>query len=301
MVGKWKLSAKSGRKGKLTFFPYVGGKFYMLDVILKLIPEHNIYVEVFGGSAKVLLNKPPSKIEIYNDYDMKIANLFYVVAFKFEEFYEKINWLVYSRAIRKQVLEEYRKTELKELGDIDLAVKTYYLLRTAFGGKFLEGSWGYAFTRSEARKFFNSLETLQLIHERLKNVQIECRDFRRLLSKVVHRENAFIYLDPPYYGAEHYYDTGFSEQDHRDLLNIIKQAEAKWLLSGYANPLYDEELKDFYRLEIPAVKYVYGITKQNRTENRPRTVEVLWANYDITKQVDLIAGPLYNSGMKEGH
>jgi hypothetical protein len=37
------------------------------------------------------------------------------------------------------------------------------------------------------------------------------------------------------------------------LLNILKQSKAKWLLSGYANPLYDEELKDFYRIEVPAV------------------------------------------------
>lgn len=59
------MSAKFGRKDKLVFFPYVGGKFFMLDVILKLIPKHEVYVEVFGGSAKVLLNKPLSPIEIF--------------------------------------------------------------------------------------------------------------------------------------------------------------------------------------------------------------------------------------------
>nr|AGL03988.1 putative N6 adenine-specific DNA methyltransferase [uncultured virus] len=51
----------------------------MLDVILKLIPKHEVYVEVFGGSAKVLLNKPPSKIEIYNDYDKKLLSKFYFI------------------------------------------------------------------------------------------------------------------------------------------------------------------------------------------------------------------------------
>jgi DNA adenine methylase len=271
-----------GKKSKLTFFPYIGGKFYMLEIILKLIPKHEIYVEVFGGSAKVLLNKPPSKIEIYNDYDKRIANLFYVVAFKFDEFYEKIRWLVYSRAMRKQFLEDYRKTELTELGDVDLAVKTYYLLYTGFGGKYLLGGWAYSFTKSEAKPFFNSLETLHLIHNRLKNVHIECLDFRELLNKVIHKDNAFIYLDPPYYGAEHYYSTDFTEQDHKDLLTILKQTKAKWLLSGYANPLYDEELKDFYRLKTPSIKHSYGITEQNRRPDRPKVVEVLWANYPIT-------------------
>ena len=256
----------------------------MLDVILKLIPKHEVYVEVFGGSAKVLLNKPPSKVEIYNDYDKKIANLFYVVVFKFDEFYEKVRWLVYSRAIRKEFLEDYRKTELTELGDVDLAVKTYYLLYTGFGGKHLSGGWAHSYTKSEAKPFFRSLETLCLIHERLKNVHIECVDFRQLLNKVIHREDTFIYLDPPYYGAEHYYNSVFSEQDHKDLFTILKQAKAKWLLSGYENPLYNEELKDFYRLERPATKHSYGLTEQNKKSERPKAIEVLWANYDITKQ-----------------
>jgi DNA adenine methylase len=280
------MSAKFGRKGKLSFFPYIGGKFYMLDVILKLIPKHEIYVEPFGGSAKVLLNKSPSKIEIYNDYDKRIANLFYVVAFKFEEFYEKVKWLVYSRALRKQFLEDYRKTEIQELGDVDLAVKTYYLLRSGVDGAFISGGWVYSFIKSRTKPFFNSLETLHLIHNRLKNVHIECLDFRQLLNKVIDRDNVFIYLDPPYYGAEHYYDPDFTEQDHKDLLNILKQTKAKWLLSGYANPIYDEELKDFYKLEIPATKYSYVITEQNKRQEKPKTVEILWANYDITKQED---------------
>jgi len=73
----------------LSFFPYIGGKYYMLSTLLKLIPKHRIYLELFGGSAKLLLNKEPSKIEVYNDYSKQIANLFYVATFKFDEFYEK--------------------------------------------------------------------------------------------------------------------------------------------------------------------------------------------------------------------
>jgi len=38
-------------------FPYMGGKYYMINTLLKVIPSHRIYVEVFGGSAKLLLNK----------------------------------------------------------------------------------------------------------------------------------------------------------------------------------------------------------------------------------------------------
>jgi DNA adenine methylase len=261
----------------------------MLDVILKLIPEHEVYVEVFGGSAKVLLNKPPSDIEIYNDYDKRIANLFYVVAFKFDEFYEKVSRLVFSRASGEHFLKDYHKTKLTELGDVDLAVKTYYLLRTNFSGK-MASTYSFRLSfggrKNIAKTFFNALSELELIHKRLQHVIIESVDFRNLLSKVVDRENVFIYLDPPYYGTEYHYNPNFSEQDHKDLLNLIKQSKAKWLLSGYANPLYDEELKDFYRIEVPAVKHSYAITMHSQAKEKPKAIEVLWANYDITKQED---------------
>jgi DNA adenine methylase len=96
-------------------------------------------------------------------------------------------------------------------------------------------------------------------------------------------ENAFIYLDPPYFNAEFYYNAKFGLEDHKHMLSLLKQAKAKWLLSGYANDLYDAELKDFYRVEIPSVKPSYGITEANKhlTNERPKALEILWANYEI--------------------
>ena len=255
----------------------------MLDVILKLIPKHEVYVEVFGGSAKVLLNKPPSKVEIYNDYDKRIANLFYVVAFKFEEFYEKVNRLVFSRELLKTFHKDVSNVELKELGDVDLAVKTYYIFHTVFSADIRGKSLRLSYECNNVKHYFNNLKNLEIIHERLKTVYVECLDFRQLLNRVMYKENVFIYLDPPYYGLK-YYNEKFSKQDHKDLLSLLKQAKAKWLLSGYANPLYDEELKDFYRIEVPAVKHSYGITMHNQAKEKPKAIEVLWANYDINKQ-----------------
>jgi Site-specific DNA methylase len=123
---------------KLSFFPYIGGKGFLVNTIIKLISPHRIYVEPFGGSAKVLLNKEPSEIEVYNDADLRLANLFYVVAFKFDEFEEKVNKLVYSRALLRKFLRDVKlpKLTLDELGDVDVAVKTYFILRTTFNGQF---------------------------------------------------------------------------------------------------------------------------------------------------------------------
>jgi len=51
---------------KVCFFPYIGGKFNLLEKMLSLIPNHETYVEVFGG-AGTLLNKKPSIVGAFNN------------------------------------------------------------------------------------------------------------------------------------------------------------------------------------------------------------------------------------------
>jgi site-specific DNA-adenine methylase len=72
-------------------------------------------------------------------------------------------------------------------------------------------------------------------------------------------------------------------EDYKKMLSMLKNSKAKWLLSGYSNELYNEELEGFYRLEIPSIKTSYGITEANKhlVKERPKAVEVLWANFEI--------------------
>ncbi len=262
-----------------SFFPYIGGKFRLANKIIELMPKHDVYIEVFGGSGKVLLNKPPSKIEIYNDYNKQLANLFYVVAFKFDEFIEKINRVVYSREIFYQLRKELKNAKIDELGDVDTAVKTYYLLHISFSGDLQACSFSLSTVRDKVKTFFRGLDKLYAIQERLRNVAIESLDFRDILKKYKDKENAFLYIDPPYYGVS-YYNSNFSEKDHIDLLSLLKTAKAKWMLSGYGNDLYDDMLKEFHRIEIPVVKHAYGVTKNSKGNKKPQAVEVLWLNFE---------------------
>lgn len=265
-------------KMKHSFFPYIGGKLRLSNKIIELIPKHTVYIEVFGGSAKVLLNKSPSKIEIYNDYNKHLANLFYVTSLKFDEFIEKINRIAYSREIFYQFREDVRNSKIKELGDVDLAVKTYYLLHISFSGDLQACSFSLSTVNNKAKIFFRGLDKLYAIQERLRNVVIESLDFRDMLKKYKDKEDTFLYIDPPYYGVS-YYNSNFSEKDHKELLSLLKTSKAKWLLSGYANDLYDNMLKDFHRIEIPAVKHSYGVTANSKNKDKPRAIEIIWTNY----------------------
>jgi DNA adenine methylase len=56
-----------------------GGKHYLCQQIVALLPNHDTYVESFGGGASVLLNKEVLPVEVYNDLDTQITRPFGVL------------------------------------------------------------------------------------------------------------------------------------------------------------------------------------------------------------------------------
>jgi DNA adenine methylase len=58
---------------------YHGGKFRLAPKLLEIFPPHRVYTEVFGGGGSVLMQKPRSYAEIYNDLDGEVVNVFRVL------------------------------------------------------------------------------------------------------------------------------------------------------------------------------------------------------------------------------
>ena len=60
-------------------FPWIGSKEKIAPYILQLFPPKlTQYVEPFGGSGAVLLALPPdpNRLDIYNDLDAELVNLY---------------------------------------------------------------------------------------------------------------------------------------------------------------------------------------------------------------------------------
>ena len=56
-----------------------GSKGKLAQKIIRYFPKHRTYCEPFGGSAAVFLAKAPAEVEIYNDADRSLVNLFRVI------------------------------------------------------------------------------------------------------------------------------------------------------------------------------------------------------------------------------
>src|SRR5688572_25383452 len=77
---------------------YHGGKWMLAEWIISFFPEHEIYVEPYGGGASVLLRKSRSHAEIYNDLDEEVVNLFRVCRDNSSELIRHLELTPYSRS-----------------------------------------------------------------------------------------------------------------------------------------------------------------------------------------------------------
>jgi len=124
---------------------YFGGKGNMVAKLLKLIPAHKTYVEVFGGGASLLFAKQPSLAEVYNDLDSDLVNLFRIIRdpSTFQEFQKLVSLTPYSR----EEFFYYRNILKDSENNLERAYKYFIINRQSFAGNG-DKSWGYAITSS---------------------------------------------------------------------------------------------------------------------------------------------------------
>jgi DNA adenine methylase len=259
----------------------------MLEKLEALIPEHQIYMEPFIGSGALALNHIRSPVEIINDLDGDIANLFRVMSDreKGNELIERLSHVAYDRTVFDAAREE-QKNNFKGYNSIEKAVLTYIMISQSFNAarsSFSKG--GYASTELYHQ---DMLDNLPRVYERLEHVKIFNVDALDLLECYVDNEKVFAFLDPPYRhdlrgkNANKIYKCELSEIQQIRLLKIIRNAKAKILLCGYKAEkgidLYDAYLlpygwKCYKLMDVPK-------SAQNKA-TRDIATEYVWCNYEL--------------------
>ncbi len=219
-----------------SFISWVGGKKLLRKEICARFPEGiEKYVEVFGGAAWVLFHKEKhAKLEVYNDINSNLVNLFKCVKFHPNAIKEELEYVLNSREFYNDFKDLYKSSALT---DIQRAAKYFYMIKASYGSKVT--SFG------AKNREISDTEYLTAIKERLKRVVIENRSFDKLIPQY-DRPGTLFYCDPPYYGAERYYDTGdtaFDEAQHIKLSEILRKIKGKCVVSyndsDFIRSLYD--------------------------------------------------------------
>ena len=75
------IGSSAGRGGRRLGSPihWYGGKGRLAAKLVKLLAPHDCFVEVFGGAGSVLLAKPPSAREVWNDIHFDLYALFRIL------------------------------------------------------------------------------------------------------------------------------------------------------------------------------------------------------------------------------
>lgn len=258
---------------------WAGGKGKQLRDLLPIIPDNRVYVEPFGGGASILLNRHRSPVEVYNDLDSSLVNLFSVVRDDalFDRFANMLAWTPYSREIFVKALDH------EEIADDPVlkAVKFYTVLNQSISGKRLahKADWSRARSDNVADRWRLRQEKLGYIHDRMRHVQIECRDALDILKEWDGEDTTF-YCDPPYVletrSKKKYYAHETTDEYHRELVRTLREVRGAVILSGYNHKLYDPLLEDGWRAD--SYNTDAKMTVHQAGARREERREVVWRN-----------------------
>jgi DNA adenine methylase len=258
---------------------WYGGKRRLLKYVLPF-PQHKNYIELFGGSAVVLLNKVPSVVEIYNDNNSNLVNFWKVLM----EEWEKLKSLCSMQIPSRDLFDDYvkRLEENRSRSRIHAAMQFFYVNAFSFSGNNQDFcGWNVDKVQNGYGKFFNTIERIKEVHGRIKKVRFENQDFRKILNRALELmdlKTTLIYADPPYYKGGDWYVHGvggnkWSEKHFKDLWYLLSQFnEAKIIVS----------------IDKPDVLRGWNVQQITRTNsaarrNRDRKVEYILRNYNIDK------------------
>lgn len=225
--------------------PWIGGKRRLADLLLPRFPAHACYVEVFAGGAALFFLRNPAEVEVINDVNGDLVNLYRVVKSHLEEFVRQFKWAISSREVFKWLQD----TPPETLTDIQRAARFYYLQHQAFGGRVSGQSWGTA-TTAPPVNLLRIEETLSTAHLRLASAYIEHLDWAACMDRY-DRPHTLFYCDPPYWETEGY-GVPFPWTEYERLATKMKALKGKAILSINDHPDIRRAFAGFQmeRLEI---------------------------------------------------
>jgi len=223
---------------------YHGGKFRLAPWILEHFPEHKCYTECFGGAGSVLLRKPRSYAEVYNDIDQDMVNLFRVL--RQPELNRQLRDLC---ALTPYSREEFELALQASDEPLERARRT--VIRATMG--FAATTSASGFRIDTKRKYATAMhlwslypDNLAAVGKRFSAILIENRSAVDVLRKH-DAVDTLHYCDPPYMPetrvkGNRSYAHEMSVEDHVELLDCLKSLQGYVVLSGYDSQLYNDVL-----------------------------------------------------------
>lgn len=280
-----------------TVCAYVGAKYYLALILASMMVylKATRFYDLFGGAANMILQKPPHKIEIYNDLDPDMCCLIRQLSRKEtrDELMRFMLTLSYEEAFynrSKQVLKAGK--ENSGLTDLEYAASVWFILLTSMNGSKtkLTSKLDMSLTENQFRnRIFNKLEFL----ERLEGIQVTNRNALDIIREETDKKElastTMYYLDSPYYENNAGYDYDMkTSKEHREYCELLGHLGGYKMVSGYDNPVYQEILVEKYGFHKYLVKEVANNMQITIKDGpRDRKEEYVWLSYPLKGAFEL--------------
>ena len=256
-----------------------GGKSRHVKFLNAHLPTAERFVDLFGGSGAVLLSRPPSKLDVYNDLNRDLVRLFRVVR-------DEPGKLERALALTPHNRSEYDAAAHRPawLDDVEWARRFLIRAGQAYSGQ-MDTGWSKSKSPQRSalpratQKWLALAGRVGPVAERLLRVQIDCRPALEAIRLYDHAGTLF-YADPPYLhsvrndaGRSVYGELEMSAMDHAALIEALSEAKGNAALSGYRSAAYDELLSSWQRYDAEPAPLSASNTG---AASRGTRVESLW-------------------------
>jgi len=218
---------------------YYGGKWRLAPWVISHFPKHAAYVEPCGGAASVLLQKPRSSLETYNDLDGLVVNFWRVLRENYDELIRQIRLTPWSRL-------EYDNATTPSDDPIEQARRFWVSVQMS-----ISASSGYhpgfrviksaEHIHSNPDLFDKDLDALNFAYARFAGVQIENLDALKCIEKY-DGPDTLIYFDPPYLTETRthtrYNIEAGDDAFHVQAAKLLHKVDGYVVVSGYPSELY---------------------------------------------------------------
>lgn len=221
---------------------YYGGKQQLVRTILPMIPSHRVYCEPYFGGGAIFFAKGKSFCEVVNDIDDRIITFYDVCQEegKFLRLQQKILHTLDSETEFLRADKIWRDPK-KARSKVELAWAVWLQCNMGYGGS-PDGGWkwdnGTSGSHSGVVMDNYRHQFTNKVHERMKHVQISCRDALKVIRQ---RDSVdtFFFLDPPYPGCVQKHYSGFGFDDFEQLLEMLTTIKGKFILCNFTSPMLE--------------------------------------------------------------
>lgn len=213
------------------FLKWAGGKYLLIEDIIKHLPEGDTLIEPFVGAGSVFLNTNYKKY-ILADINRDLIALFNIIKTSPDKFIEDAKLLFTPQNNQAEAFYELRSLFNRSDSSYQRSLLFLYLNRHCYNGLCRYNSNGeFNVPFGQYKSIYFPEKEIVFFSDKAQNAEFICTSYQNIMKKA--KSGAVIYCDPPYAPLSEsanftaYYSIDFGVKEQKRLAGYAERLSAK--------------------------------------------------------------------------